>query len=39
MDTEAPSDEEIPCLTCHSRGVTRWGDDCPDCGGMGVVYH
>lgn len=29
---------ERPCTACHGRGLTRWEEDCPECGGMGVLY-
>ena len=29
---------ERPCGVCRGRGVDRWGEDCPECGGLGVLF-
>jgi RecJ-like exonuclease len=29
---------ERTCRPCHGRGVTRWDEDCPECGGLGVLF-
>jgi len=29
---------ERVCRACHGRGITRWDEDCPDCGGLGVLF-
>jgi RecJ-like exonuclease len=34
---DAESAERI-CKACRGRGITRWDEDCPDCGGLGVLF-
>jgi len=29
---------ERVCRACHGRGVTRFDEDCSECGGLGVCF-
>lgn len=31
-------EDDTDCDACHGQGTDRWGDDCPDCGGLGVDW-
>jgi len=34
---DAESAERV-CRACRGRGITRFDEDCPDCGGLGVLF-
>ena len=36
---DAPGVDEDTCRRCHGNGTLDSGEDCPDCGGLGLIQH